>query len=165
MAGKKVSSQNSEFSAIHYNVETRSLLFTAKGQGKSLLFTGVPADLFYGMPSGMNVRNFIDLKLRGRYSMVELNPPPVISYSALNREVSVYMHDGTELIYKPRAGEPTSFGSDAHSAFAIFQETYGRRTPDQTRKLRTHGVGAHQEPEEEETQPGGPDNDLGLPEM
>jgi len=156
MAGKRITAQFAEFGAVNYNIETRTLLFSAKAQGKSLLFLGVPPDLFYGMPSGTNVRNFIDLKLRGRYSMVELTPPPIITYSLINKEVTVYLNDGTELIYKTRTGEPTAFGTNETEAFQIFQETYGRRAPDETRRPKNPNT---------KTTTAGPDGDLGLPDL
>jgi hypothetical protein len=49
--------------AIRYDLATRSLSFLSQHGGKDLMYLGVPPEVFYGMPTGQNVQNFIDLSL------------------------------------------------------------------------------------------------------
>jgi hypothetical protein len=129
MAGKRITSRDATYDHVHYNVETRSLYFRSKSGGKGLVFLGVPQEVFYGMPSGANLENFIVLKLQGRYTRVEIPAPPLISYSRINAECHVY-REGIKYTYKTRPGEPTSMPDNAEEAFALFAQTYANREPD-----------------------------------
>jgi hypothetical protein len=128
MASKTVT-RSAGFSDIRYDVATHNLLFVGKGGGKSLMFLGVPPELFYGMPSGTNVDNFIQLKLIGRYSLVEIKPPPTIAYSTINKEFYLMEGDFT-YTWKWQEGDPVALPENEHDAFARFMATVGRRPHD-----------------------------------
>ena len=129
MAGKRVNSKDSMFDAAHYNIDTKSLFFRHKAGGKSLLFLGVPEDVFYGMPSGANLENFISIKLQGRYSLVEMPPLPVLAYSVINQELRLFK-DGQVLTYKTRKGEPTAISDNPTLAWQSYLDSYAKREPD-----------------------------------
>lgn len=118
------------YSGINYDIETRILRFTATGGKGGVAFIGVPAEVFYGMPTGYNVQNFIDLKLRGRYTMIQIKPPPVVAYSHMNKEWTVY-HETEKWIYKQRPGWPTNTSdSDEEANYARFLALAADLAPD-----------------------------------
>ena len=129
MASKKVL-PNTGYARVEYDYARRILRFTPTGGGAVIRFLGVPPEVFYGMPSGQNVQNFIELKLRGRFAFEEEPEPPCIDVSLINRTVSVTLP--TEVwVWKQRDGDPRSWPDDPHEAFELFNRTLANRSPDQ----------------------------------
>jgi hypothetical protein len=126
---KKAATSKSGWAAVDYCIYRRLLRFTPAHGGNVLIFKGVPPDIFYGMPSGINLTNFIDIKLRGRYEMAEIQPPPSISYSTLNREYRVQSEEGTT-VFKREDGDPLiDCDADRFTVWEQFTATYGTRQP------------------------------------
>ena len=129
MAEKHITSRHSNYVGAKYDIETRTLSFVPKSGTHKLCFYGVPSDVYYGMPSGANLQNFIDLRLMGRYAMATLRPPPLVQYSLINQRVTIEYEDAT-YEWNRREGEPQAFPDSSYEAFALFQATYGQREAD-----------------------------------
>lgn len=164
MAHKKVT-RAAGYSRIDYDIPTRTLTFRGIGRTASLVFYAVPAELYYGMPSGTNVQNFIDIKLRGRYSMAELRPPPFVTISRIEREVTLHSEGGRS-VWKIRAGEPVALPDDSTDAYEVFARSFLLREPDHVERDNGDGPEAdHAEPEPDPQQQEGHGaaGDLGVP--
>jgi len=132
MAGKTIKSKECNYRDIAYDAHRRTLTFKSKGHTETVVFFGVPPEVFYGMPSGANVQNFIDLKLQGRYVMAVIKPPPVVAWSTINQTCTVYFDDRT-CVWHRTADEPRAMSEHPDEAYEQFMVTFGLRVPDITR--------------------------------
>ena len=122
MAKKKVS-PNTGYSEIHYNIETRQLRFYDH-LGNVFVYHGIPGELFYGMPSGPNVQNFIDLKLRGRFEVHVEAAKPLVEYNLLAKELRVYIGD-ERWIWNVLDGQRVNIPPGNQDAWLWFLTHYG----------------------------------------
>jgi len=124
MAGKRITGKASGWQSVRYDCHTRTLFFIPNHSGCGLLFRGVPAELFYGMPSGANLDNFIEIKLWGRYVCERVPTPPALSMSRINQTYT-YIMDGVEYEV-PIADRPLVPEEwDLYRQWEFFVQNYG----------------------------------------
>ena len=122
------------FAGVEYSMETRIMTFIGKGESDSFLFYGVPPELYYGMPTGINLATFIALKLKGRYSMTQIKAAPIVYESGLNKEVRVDF--GLETwTWSRLKDEPSIPEGNSLERYKFFAEHY-KRPPDKVEKNR-----------------------------
>jgi hypothetical protein len=128
---QKPTTQKAAYSAVTYCCHRRILQFTPRRKGSIIQFAGVPMELFYGMPSGINLENFIEIKLQGRYSRTEFPPPPSISFSMMNQRYTVDYGDREEMFPRWAGDQLIDCDNDANTVYRLFLEIYGGRLPEQ----------------------------------
>ena len=126
MPSKKLAKGSGIDSAI-YSMDRRVLTFTYN-DGAILSFAGVPAEVYYGMPSGALLTSFIQIKLQGRYLCAFEPACPLVTVSRMNLELTVTMQ-GKEMKYPITKEEVSACPDTTREAFTWFVKTIGDRKP------------------------------------
>lgn len=106
---------------VAYSQEEQRLTMTFR-DGRRATWHGVPQETFYGMPTGVNLTNFIMCKLKGRFVMTMSEAPPHMTVSAINRTLTVW-HKDCRYVYKLLASEVLSCPPDRSQAWDWFKAT------------------------------------------
>lgn len=117
--------------SVHYGVETRRLTVIWK-DGSAETFDGVMPEVFYGMPTGSSLINFIDLKLRGRYVVHKAQKPPAVFALPITGILQVELN-GVEFEYSLPRDLLMSCPSDPLGAYEFFKQHAAHLEPTRSR--------------------------------
>jgi hypothetical protein len=115
---KKVTA-HSGAESVDYSMEKKILSIIWR-DGSWMHFHGVPSEVYYGMPSGTMLQNFVDCKLKGRYLCTAEQAPPSMSVSTINRELTVW-HKNVTFVYALKSEEIMKIPEDRREAWTWFK--------------------------------------------
>jgi len=116
----KLATPKSGACSVDYKQDTRTLEIVWR-DGTVQSFYGVPPELTYGIPTGLNLMAFVEHKLTGRFVQTVTMPPPVIGAQMVSGTLSV-IHKGITFEYKLPTKLLSSLPDEPNQKFKWFQQ-------------------------------------------